>query len=85
MGEELDKFNATLSPTWSNSACARAHDEWVHICVRDKAEGGGMRMRKSPGNGCASDASRTDVTDPGGHEASGLCDTPRPTHKSEAN
>lgn len=22
MGEELDKFNATVSPTWSNGACA---------------------------------------------------------------
>lgn len=33
-----------------------------------------MRMRKCPGNGCASDASRTDVTDPGGHEGSGACE-----------
>lgn len=39
VGEELDKFNATVSPTWSNGAGVRG--EWVHICARDKAGGGG--------------------------------------------
>lgn len=28
MGEELDKFNATVSPTWSHGVC-------VCVCVRE--------------------------------------------------
>lgn len=35
-------------------------------------------MRKCPGNGRWSDASRTDVTDPGGHEGGGVCEITAP-------
>lgn len=70
------------------------HGLMVRVCavngctsvLETKLEGGGMRMRKCPGNGCASDANRTDVTDPE-IRGSGVCGikSPHPTHKSKAN